>query len=158
MRIFFFVLLPYKCRKVTDVSKRRTILRKTGRCFRCLEKSHMSKDCPSNYICRIRNGKHNITLCENTMSEKKTDPTLTATAATENKSNIMLMTARCKISDVNSKNISLRRTIFDSGSMRSYCTEEVRRKLSLPTLRKEKIILNTFGNKTSETKKVDIVQ
>ena len=31
----------FKCRKVTEVRSRRSILRRTGRCFRCLESGHI---------------------------------------------------------------------------------------------------------------------
>ena len=33
----------YKCRKVTDISQRKSVLRKNGRCFLCLEKGHLMK-------------------------------------------------------------------------------------------------------------------
>ena len=57
------------------------------------------------------------------------------------------MTARSKVFDPHSKNGAAGRTLFDSGSMRSYITEELRNILSLPTLRKERLIFNTFGKR-----------
>ena len=41
----------YKSRKVTDTSQRKSILRKNGRCFLCLEKGHLMKNCSINYQC-----------------------------------------------------------------------------------------------------------
>ena len=35
-----------KCKTVTDVQARREILRKEGRCYVCLKKRHLSRDCP----------------------------------------------------------------------------------------------------------------
>ena len=36
-----------KCKTVTDVQKRKEMLRKEGRCYVCLKKHHLSCDCPS---------------------------------------------------------------------------------------------------------------
>ena len=51
----------HKCRKVIDVSKCKTILRRTGRCFLCLEKGHLMKNCMSNISA--------INVKENTISQ-----------------------------------------------------------------------------------------
>ena len=45
--------------------------------------------------------------------------------------------------------------LFDGGSQRSYISEDLRKKLNLPTLRKENIAINTFGNK--ENQSIDVV-
>ena len=47
--------------------------------------------------------------------------------------------------------------IFDSGSQRSYITHDLRKRLKLPVIRKEKIIIETFGNVDSKFYNVDIV-
>ena len=73
----FFVLFckqihpSYKCRKITDISQRKSILRKNGRCFLCLEKGHLVKNCSINYQCNKCKDKHNITICE---GPRKSDP------------------------------------------------------------------------------------
>ena len=47
--------------------------------------------------------------------------------------------------------------IFDSGSKRSYITDDFRKRLKLPVIRKEKIVIKTFGNVDSKLYNADIV-
>ena len=62
------------------------------------------------------------------------------------------------ISGVNNKkqfdNVQL---LFDSANQRSYISEELRKSLNLPILRKETIAINTFGNKEAQVKVIDVV-
>lgn len=51
------------CGAVTDVSERKQILRRTGRCFVCLRKNHMSRDCRSMARCNKCNGRHHVSIC-----------------------------------------------------------------------------------------------
>ena len=50
------------------------------------------------------------------------------------------------------------RVLFDSGSQRTYVTEAVRKLLHLKFCRKERFILNTFGQVSSTLKMLDVVQ
>ena len=47
--------------------------------------------------------------------------------------------------------------IFDSGSQWSYITGDLRKRLKLPVIRKEKIVIKTFGNVDSKFYNADIV-
>ena len=58
-------------RKVTNISQLKSILRKNGRCFLCIEKGHLMKNCSINYQCNKSKGKHNITIYE---GPRKLDP------------------------------------------------------------------------------------
>ena len=88
---------------------------------------------------------------------KKTEINPTTTTIAGNKSDILLMTARSKVSDIDSSCYSQARILFNTGSQ-SYITGELRQKLSLRVIRREKIILNTFGDETSEVCEVDVVR
>ena len=48
--------------------------------------------------------------------------------------------------------------LFNTGSQRSFVTESVRKRLKLPTLRKEAMIFQVFGQNDNKVKEVDIVQ
>ena len=48
--------------------------------------------------------------------------------------------------------------MFDTGSQRSYIANKSQHRLNLPTIRTEKLVIQTFGNSDSELKDVDIVQ
>lgn len=52
------------CHVVTNRAARRECLKKQGRCFICLRKSHLAKDCPSKIICFKCSGRHHVSLCE----------------------------------------------------------------------------------------------
>ena len=38
------------CKKITEVNERKQLIRKYGRCFICLEKGHISKNCSSKML------------------------------------------------------------------------------------------------------------
>ena len=61
----------FKCRKVTGICQQKSILRKNGRCFLCLEKGHLMKNCSINYQCNKCKDRYNITICE---GPRKLDP------------------------------------------------------------------------------------
>ena len=46
------------CSTVSDVAERKLVLRRSGRCFVCLKKYHMSRDCRSRLRCSNCNGRH----------------------------------------------------------------------------------------------------
>ena len=51
------------CRTIVDVAERKQILRRAGRCFICLKKNHMSRDCRSTMKCTKCNGRHHVSIC-----------------------------------------------------------------------------------------------
>ena len=60
-------------------------------------------------------------------------------------------------SDLELKNRHFVNALFDSGSQRTYISLDLRNKLGLKTLRKERISIETFGNKNSNALSVDVV-
>ena len=53
-----------KCTNVLSVNSHKVILRRNNRCFICLGKGHIAKNCTSSYVCRRCNGgKHHISIC-----------------------------------------------------------------------------------------------
>ena len=53
-----------KCHIVTDTAQRKEILRKQGRCFVCLKKGHILRECPSRILCFICKQRHHSSVCE----------------------------------------------------------------------------------------------
>ena len=75
------------------------------------------------------------------------------------KTGILLQTARANICDVDNCMQVLTRILFDIGSQRSHISETVRNKLKLKTLRILRVIINSSGKTGgSEMRKFDIVQ
>ena len=154
------------CTKVVNLSERKGILKRDGRCFRCLRIGHLAKECPNEKSCRKCRGKHHASICE-----KKTGDNEGETSANETKTNVgrqsitatsrgpttvgkvLLQTAKAVAVNPNNGKKCEIRILFDSGSQRSYISEEVKDKLQLKAEKKETLNLNTFGN--SKFKKQD---
>ena len=63
------------CKMVTNPAARKDILIKQGRCFVCLRKDHLSKNCPSKHQCFKCKGKHHISICpSNGTNTSRTTP------------------------------------------------------------------------------------
>ena len=122
------------CPTVTDVAKRKESLRKAGRCFVCLRRHHLSKDCRSSFNCRKCHGRHHISICPRTAgkphnpSASDTERTPTEVSGTHeapqttsslyagDHSHILLQTARLEL--INPKNSGppvTTRAMFDIG-------------------------------------------
>ena len=54
---------PTNCDVVPEVDARKQILRKSGRCFSCLRKGHLSRNCRTTHRCRKCNGRHHTSIC-----------------------------------------------------------------------------------------------
>ena len=75
-----------------------------------------------------------------------------------NKKSILLQTANAQVSAVESNSFGLVRILFDTGSQRSYVTNDTHTRLNLTIIRKQKLVIQTFGHYESKLKNVDIVQ
>ena len=126
------------------------MLRKSARCFVCLKKGHISKNCDSKYKCNTCSSRHHISIYDN---PKET----TAVNVSTNKNSILQQTANAQVSAVESNSSGLVCILFDTGSQRSY-TNDTRTRLNLPIIRKEKLVTQTFRHNESKLKNVDIVQ
>ena len=70
----------------------------------------------------------------------------------------MLQTAYTKVSNFSTQKEAKVCVLFDTGSQRSYISDELRNCLKLSVLRKERIFIKTFGKVETTIKTVDIVQ
>lgn len=59
------------CTTVSNVTARKDILRKNGRCFLCLKRNHLSRDCNSKSHCFKCHGRHHISICTKDTNEQK---------------------------------------------------------------------------------------
>ena len=51
------------CRTVASIESRREVIRRTGRCYICLGKGHVSRNCRSRIKCRSCKGRHHVAIC-----------------------------------------------------------------------------------------------
>ena len=112
----------------------------------------MSKFCHPNYLCFQFNGKRHISICNK--KQTKTSATLVGVS-----DSILLQTANAKFFNNSGSERGIFRVLFDSGSQRSYVTKVACKILKLRIIRREDIIIKTFGQlNNSSVKKLDIVQ
>lgn len=53
------------CRTISGIEARREALKRTGRCYTCLQKGHMSRTCHRNIKCLSCKGRHHVAVCLN---------------------------------------------------------------------------------------------
>ena len=58
------------CRAITGVESRREVLRKVGRCYSCLGRGHVSRNCHSRIMCIRCKGRHHVAICPNESKPK----------------------------------------------------------------------------------------
>ena len=166
------------CTQVIDISARKEILRRAGRCYICLKKHHLSRDCRSNMRCGDCRGRHHITICHrrttshtdastpsrSTTNESSSEPGGTAPVTTSafcsnTRASVLLQTAQLHLFNPHStQHNTVARAIMDSGSQRTYITRRLRDELNLPAVASESLRIKTFGNATDYESSCDTVQ
>ena len=163
------------CDSVTDFEAQKKILRSSGRCFNCLKKNHLSRNCHSTSKCCNCQGRHHTLICEwgnwprgdhavdtappldpnaPTFSPTTTTSTLCSTQGRV----ILLQTARTVAYNPHMPNLTTRvRILFDSGSQRSYLTERAVKQLQLKPTGGQTLLIATFGPLQEHTRVCPIV-
>lgn len=153
------------CESVTDPEGRKKILMKAGRCFVCLRKYHLSRDCRSTMKCPNCNGRHHVSICMKSQARSSRNmsaegnsnpigppsPTDTPTTAVMHNVNanmpVLLQTARAHVYNVDDPQSTKEvRILLDSGSQRSYVAERIQKTLSLSIESVKTMLIKTFGS------------
>ena len=174
------------CKTVVDVAARKQILRRSGRCFNCLRKNHMSRECRSNGRCSRCGGRHHVSICDGS-SANNTREAVTQDVASNHQQGealnltrvmrpnteviattsaycgsvrapVLLQTARALVFKITDPQRRLEaRIMFDSGSQRSYITQEFADALSLSPQCSETMLIRTFGSQSEARQVCDVV-
>ncbi|XP_065067449.1 uncharacterized protein LOC135693012, partial [Rhopilema esculentum] len=148
---------PSSCKEVQEITGRKKILLETKRCFSCLKSGHMTKKCRENRNCKkCGRNFHHESICYK--GAKQTEEETKVTTSVTGKQEVLLQTATAYVYGADKAQRMKINVFFDSGSQRSYISEEVRRKLNLEVERQENLNLNTFGTEKSVRKKCDVVK
>ena len=158
------------CTVVTDINARKEVLRKSGRCYVCLRKHHISRDYRSSGSCSECRGRHHVTIRPRTSSRANDGPpgaspgpmpegasqasgsvqVSTSTMYVDSQTPVLLQMARLQLFNFDNVTVppnSIKvRAIMDSGSQRTYVTSRVRESLHLPVKRTETLSIKTFGS------------
>lgn len=107
------------CNKVTDIKKRRELIKKYGRCYVCLKRNHRARDCRSNEKCSKCSERHHVSTCE-----KESNDIGPGLHVKDGRS-IAMQTAQAYIRLGGSDKKVRCRVLFDSGSQRSFISSSV---------------------------------
>ena len=151
------------CKVVTSVKQRKEIVKKQGRCFVCLKRTHLARDCGSKSSCFKCSQRHHPSLCTRSATSAgnstdteghhpmqcKEQSSSTVNMYVESKTAILLQTCVALASNPNSEksqNCQRVRLILDSGSQKTYITQKLRETLGLKPVAREKLCIKTFGS------------
>lgn len=175
--------LSRDCTAVTSVTDRKQMLRSSGRCFNCLAKGHLGRNCRSAGRCYKCKGRHHTSVCgvqetpsliqptgtvtgsssrlnpeATTFSSTPTTPTSNNFCASHSRS-VLLQTARACIYNVSEPHHSLEvRLLLDGGSQRSYLSNRASRQLALNPKGEQQLSIATFGSNRERVQACSIVE
>ena len=136
----------WKCKMFPNIESRVSILRTYAKCFVCLQSGHISRECQSNYICGSCLEKHHISICKKEINYQEIRDRNTVHFNHPNDApDTPLQTEDSIVNKFNRLSIRAK-LMFDIRSQQPYTNDDVRRRLVLPSLRRENILINTFGN------------
>ena len=140
-----------ECGKVTTVRERRAILRRYNRCFKCLRKGHIAKNCRLTFKCSACEGSHHVSVCDkmhekesksNTSNSNVVDIANTSNLHVSTTNRVALQTGQGIASGKTRERV---RVLFDSGSQKTFVTAKLVNQAGLPEVRKEWLSICTFG-------------
>ena len=161
-----------ECKNYSTIEEKKKQLKAS--CFKCLKVGHLSKDCKKNKTC-VYCGEvnaHHRSLCPRKFKLKPSSANLSEefTTISEEEASaeenvlissgemVLMQTAKSEIKNPTNAKSNIVRILLDSGSQRTYITEELANKLQLAKNKEEMIKLVTFGSekpqiiKTVQTK------
>ena len=173
------------CRTVTDPTARMQILVEEGRCFVCLKKRHVGRDCKSSGRCYNCQARHHTSICGASRKPRSSaSPTLassssqsqhtqasTSTTTTQPgnvttfsayidvRTPVLLQTATVAAYCVDRPADTIKiRLILDSGSQKSYVSTRLKDALRLTVQESVAVSIRTFGSEAEKTQKCDVVK
>ena len=170
------------CHTVKGPEERKQVLRSSGRCFICLRRNHISRNCRSSARCTECNGRHHVSLHSPAAGQAGPNPvgphsvgtrhpapsgmTQPPTTSTNNmcvnsRATILLQTAKVTVCDAAQPNCTptlTTRAILDTGSQRSYVTTRVKEAIQARRSHCESMIIKTFGSERGEKKTCEVIE
>ena len=160
------------CTSVKGIEDRKQTLRKFGRCFICLRKGHISRECRSRLRCSKCSARHHVSICGQVSNEgpipvagsASLNPgappfqTPTSTLYISTSKNVLLQTAQVVLYNPEKPNSTLNvRAVLDAGSQQSYIVETARKVLNLELKEVQQLSVATFGTTAQDPQGYGIV-
>ena len=146
-----------KCLKVSNPAARKEICKESRLCFICFDKNHNASACTWEYSCKHCRGKHNIAICTFNKNQLSRFDNQSSNNMGKNQTNVLLQTALVTLTYLRKQKQTKINALFDTGTQRTYVSEELRDYLKLPVPRKEKFIIKVFRTEDTSVKPVDVV-
>lgn len=150
----WFCKMPQKrknCCIISGIRTRKNIVRKSKRCFVCWKDSDLAKDCSLKIKCFKWSKRHHVAFSDSEESGPSSNSSsVTHFAGVDDNTNILLETARFKVTNGESSYLNSAWVLFESCSQLSYITPELHNPLILKTVGTRKISIQTFRNDCSE--------
>ena len=176
-----------KCQVLKGSEERKRSLVRTGRCFICMARGHISRNCRSKTRCTACNGRHHHAICGERTELKCSQETPPSSGASQEansdstasslnpgakpfqhpsasllvgaKGAILLQTASVQVYDPERPERSMNvRAILDTGSQQSYASQHVKDTLLLKPRRKHVLSMMTFGSNDLKTCACDVIR
>ena len=137
-------------------------------CYICLRRGHVKHMCKQTRVCcycqQVKN--HHRSLCPKRFKQKNhfesSNPAIETASPVEDDEEVteesllasgeqtLMQTAMTNVSDASNKQTTPVRVFFDTGSHRSYMTEDLAKRLNLSFNRKQTLTVFTFGSKEAK--------
>ena len=179
--------LSEKCQVMRGPDERKQSLRRTGRCFLCLAKGHLSRQCRSRARCSECNGRHHCAICgesadlnlkgldlkdalpgasrdSRTSTSAKLDPEAipfrhpSTSLLVGARGAVLLQTASVPVYNPDEPGHSMEfRAILDTGSQQSYASQRIKDTLALRCCRKQ-TSMTMFSSNDQTAQGCDVVR
>ncbi|XP_040070543.1 uncharacterized protein LOC120843291 [Ixodes scapularis] len=147
------------CNSRITLAEKKRRLQNAQKCFRCTKVGHMARMCRGTPCCNRCRGRHTSSMCDPDYAprrsadglnaqQKKDEAPVSLHVNDENKATVLLKTVTAWVEGKNRKKRA--RILFDSGSQRSFITEELSRSLDCKLLGTEILTVGVFGGKKRE--------
>ena len=168
---------PKSCTIVTGSESRQQALKRQGRCFNCLKKNHLSRDCRAPPRCLECKRKHHPSICNKQKRESSDavslqvhepvtlnpeapsfEPNSSPVLYTDSNRTVLLQLAHGTV--YNLENPSLQeevKIILDCGSQRSYVTNRVKKRLCIKPDGQRDMTILTFGSSKERSQSCDVI-
>ena len=160
------------CKRVNSAEKRKELLKKYSRCFNCLKKGHLARNCTVKVKCNACSRDHHTALCDRSKlhEDKPKEPEVdgevgkvgNCTLVVSPKNSIVKSGCRVALQTAQAMLVGRKsgrvRVLFDSGSQRTFVTVKTARELGCTVLRKEALSVGTFGQRALKAEMREVVR
>ena len=162
------------CSRVDNKEKRKELLRKYSRCFKCLRKGHLARNCNVKVTCSVCKGEHHASLCdqEKVSESKPKGPEVVGEESKVKVNTTLIVSPKDSVINKCSSKVALQtalamlvgrksgrvRVLLDSGSQKTFVTVRAAKAFGCEVVRAENLSIGTFGQGASGSELRNVVR